>query len=50
VRESVRQKVEGYLTQDGVTLHTNKNFVINAFILYKVFNDLLDDGIWKLFR
>jgi hypothetical protein len=32
-----------YLSQSGVTLHTDKKFVVNAFVVYKVFKDLLNN-------
>jgi len=43
VIKEAQRKAEEYLAQDGVTLHTRRNFVINAFILYKVFKDLLNE-------
>ena len=41
--ESAKKDAEKYLTDDDVKLATTKNFVINAFLLYKVFRDLLKE-------
>lgn len=38
-----RKKAESYLKQKDTTLRTDKNFVINSFILYKIFKDLLNE-------
>ena len=34
---------ERYLSQSGITLYTDKKFVVNAFVVYKVFKDLLNN-------
>lgn len=33
-----------YLRQGGITLHTQRQFVENAFVLREVFNDILDEA------
>jgi L-fucose isomerase-like protein len=39
-----KEKARKYLKQRGVSLHTTREFLDNAFILREVFNDLLDDA------
>ena len=41
--ESAKKDAENYLTDGDVKLVTTKKFVINAFLLYKVFRDLLKE-------
>jgi hypothetical protein len=43
VCNEAKKNAERYLKQKNVTLKTDKNFVIGAFILYKIFKDLLDE-------
>jgi len=38
-----KEKAESYLKQKNITLKTDKKFVINSFILYKIFKDLLNE-------
>ncbi len=40
VQEAERQATE-YLAQDGISLNTDKKFVVNAFLLTRVFKDLM---------
>jgi len=37
------QQADEYLSQEGVTLQTDRKFVDNAFILYRVFKDLMEE-------
>jgi hypothetical protein len=39
-----RNETDKYLAQKDVVLETSKDFVYNAFILYEVFRDLLDEA------
>jgi L-fucose isomerase-like protein len=39
--EQARQQAEAYVAQEGVTLHTERAFVDNAFLLHHVFRDLM---------
>jgi hypothetical protein len=41
VVEEARRDTDSYLAQEGVTLHTDKKFLINAFVLTRVFKDLM---------
>jgi hypothetical protein len=41
--DKARTEAEKYLKQKGITLKTNKDFVVNAFVLYKIFKDLLNE-------
>jgi len=41
VKEAQRQTDE-YLAQKGISLHTDKKFLVNAFLLTKVFKDLME--------
>jgi hypothetical protein len=43
MREAKRQ-AEEYLRQPGVTLKTERDFVVNSFVLYRVFKDLMKDN------
>jgi len=38
-----QEQAEEYLGQEGITMETEKKFVINAFLLYQVFKDLLKE-------
>ncbi len=38
-----KEKAEDYLKQKNITLETDKEFVINSFLLYKIFKDLLNE-------
>jgi len=37
------QQADEYLSQEGITLQTDRKFVDNAFILYRVFKDLMEE-------
>ncbi len=43
VQEAERQANE-FLAQDGISLNTDKKFVVNAFLLTKVFKDLMQQA------
>jgi len=34
---------EQYLSQPNITLHTDKEFVVKAFVVYRIFKDILDE-------
>ena len=42
--DAARQQTDQYLAQKGVSLHTDKKFLVNAFVLTKVFRDLMDQA------
>jgi L-fucose isomerase-like protein len=41
VVEQARREADQYLGQKGVSLHTDKKFLVNAFVLTKVFRELM---------
>ncbi|MCJ7675815.1 MAG: twin-arginine translocation signal domain-containing protein [Sedimentisphaerales bacterium] len=41
VVEQARREADEYLGQKGVSLHTDKKFLVNAFVLTKVFRELM---------
>jgi len=43
ILNEAKREAENYLKQKNITLKTDKNFVINSFILYKIFKDLLNE-------
>ncbi|MCD6290430.1 MAG: sugar isomerase, partial [Anaerolineae bacterium] len=43
VMERARRLAEEYLSRPGTSLHTRKDFVVNAFALHQVFRDLMSD-------
>lgn len=40
--EQAERQTDEYLAQKGVSLHTDKKFVVNAFLLTRVFKELMD--------
>jgi len=40
--DTARKQTDQYLARKGVSLHTDKKFLVNAFVLTKVFRDLMD--------
>ena len=42
--EEARRRTDEYLSQKGVTLHTDKEFLVNAFVLTGVFRDLMEEA------
>ncbi|HUU27260.1 MAG TPA: sugar isomerase [archaeon] len=42
--EEARRQTDQYLAQKGVSLHTDKSFLVNAFVLKKVFRELMDEA------
>ncbi|MCR4391218.1 MAG: sugar isomerase [Candidatus Acetothermia bacterium] len=38
-----RAKAEEYLAQEGVSLRTDRRFVVNAFVLYQVLRDVMNE-------
>ena len=42
--DTARRQTDEYLAQKGVSLHTDKKFLVNALILKKVFRDLMDQA------
>jgi len=42
--QEARRQAEEYLSQKGISLHTGKQFVVNAFLLTRVFKDLMDEA------
>jgi L-fucose isomerase-like protein len=43
VLRQAQQQAEEYLSQRGVSLHTKRSFVDNAFVLYRVFRELMGE-------
>lgn len=41
--KGAQQQAEEYLGQEGISLQTDKKFVVNAFLLYNVFKDLMKE-------
>jgi len=41
--KQTHQQAKEYLSQEGITLHTDSKFIDKAFILYRVFRDLMRD-------
>ena len=44
VLRQARSSTDEYLAQEGVSLHTDKQFLVNAFVLTKVFKDLMEEA------
>ncbi len=44
VLQQARQQADEYLAQKGVSLHTDKKFLVNAFVLTKVFKELMEEA------
>ena len=42
--EQARRQTNEYLSQKGVSLHTDKKFVVNAFLLTKIFKELMEQA------
>ncbi|HUU26430.1 MAG TPA: sugar isomerase [archaeon] len=42
--EEAQRQTDQYLARKGVSLHTDKSFLVNAFVLKKVFRDLMDEA------
>jgi len=42
--DTAQRQTDEYLAQKGVSLHTDKKFLVNAFVLTKVFRDLMDQA------
>ena len=42
--KQAQQQTDEYLAQKGVSLHTDKKFLVNAFLLTKLFKELMDEA------